>query len=320
MVVKDSAVPSSLSERASVVRGTYDQVTRGGRAWGTDGTSRAVRVLRKLLSRVRPKKDSFKTPTFDGTTDVDYFLKQFADVSRANKWSSQEEFMHLRGALQGKATIYGRAATTADIFLALRNQFSIPPAEARRRLLGLERKPQDTFLQHAERIDQLVRLGHDLMTRDHQVLLGVETYISTLKHPELQRHLLAARPSTLLEAVQASRDFEAIDPQVPGPGRSTPKAGVNMLKTCLLKIMSQVVKLAETLSREKNLRQDERFQSRSGERSQPRSFGRSMRSRPRKDERSQSRLVKRSQPRSSNRKEWKSRGGKASGNGGGPLQ
>jgi hypothetical protein len=262
MVDKGSVTPSSLSERASMVRGTYDQVTRGGRAWGTDGTGRVLRALKKLLGRVRPKKDPFDTPTFDGTTDVDYFLRQFTDVSRANKWSSQDELIHLRGALQGEATIYGQAKTVADVSMALRNQFSISPMEARRQLLGLERQPDETVLQYADTIDRLVRLGHDHLTRDHQVLLGVETLVSTLRNPELQRHLLAVRPSTLSEAVQASRDYEVVGSQVSGPGRPTQEAvgsqasgpgrptrqtNLVKLKICLLKLTKQILRLTETL-------------------------------------------------------------------------
>lgn len=55
------------------------------------------------LERLIQARDRFKTPTFDGMGDVQYFMRHFREVADINQWGVPAMRVHLSGALKKAA-------------------------------------------------------------------------------------------------------------------------------------------------------------------------------------------------------------------------
>jgi len=128
------------------------------RAAGEDGVGRLAELLEGLL-RDRPDRPRYKAPEFDGTQDVELFIRQFQDVARANEWNQEATLLHLRRALIGKAHDCGDSATTADILAALRLRFGITARQARDKLRYLVKESKQSWHEFGMTVEKLVNIA-----------------------------------------------------------------------------------------------------------------------------------------------------------------
>ena len=76
-------------------------VDRGATAAGGNHGDMVGRLAQALEGMTNPgRRDAFKTPQFDGTGVVNYFIQQFIDVADANGWQPAAAVLHLREALR----------------------------------------------------------------------------------------------------------------------------------------------------------------------------------------------------------------------------
>ncbi len=94
------------------------------------------RALKQTPLEVR---DRFRAPSFDGNGDVGFFISQFEDVARANRWDGVSARIHLRAAVTDAAATCGQGEDLEQIFTALRARFGITSREAKARLATLKR-------------------------------------------------------------------------------------------------------------------------------------------------------------------------------------
>jgi hypothetical protein len=173
---------------------------------------------RVLLTQVPGRRDTFKIPEFDGSTDVSYFLRQFQDIMEANNWNRAAALLHLREALKGKAQDCGNADTTEGVFQALQARFGMSIREARNKLTLLKKENRTTLQEHAAEVSRLMNTAYQDLPPDHRHRLILDTFQSTLGNAYLQRHLLAVNAPTLEDCIRAGNEFLQIKTtNFPGP-------------------------------------------------------------------------------------------------------
>jgi hypothetical protein len=223
----------------------------------TDGAlDRLTTALERMLREPRPSPTTIKPPKFDGKGDVEFFIEQFEAVSDANEWSRLVQLLQLRESLQGSAQDCGKGHSINEIFQQLRTRYSLTPKEARNQLNGLKKTAQQTLHEHAAEIQRLVSLAYQDLPVRNQNTLALESFFNTLSHPALQRHLLAIRPDSLTQAVQAGNEFMQIKPASQQPRSSIhtveedgedPPVTASLDHGLTLKIMTTLVKQLEQL-------------------------------------------------------------------------
>ena len=193
---------------------------RSAERLGTIGDA-TLGCLMDILDRmwrepVRPR-DHFKAPHFDGTGEVNLFIRQFTDVARANEWGDAARVLHLREVLKDTATDCGKAENVEAIFGALRARFGMSVREARAKLAILKRDYKITLQEHASDVERLVGIAYEDLPVLHREQMTLDTFHSTLGNAYLQRHLLAVPMPNLETAVRAGNDYLQIKPTGPGP-------------------------------------------------------------------------------------------------------
>lgn len=153
------------------------------------------------------RRDRFKAPTFDGTDDVQLFIRQFGDVARANEWEEAAALLHLRNSLVGKAQKCGKGETVQEIQILLNAQFGLTVRQARDRLDGLCKDQKMSYQDHADEIEKLVKAGHPNLGAEDRVDMSLSSYSRSLENVSLRQHLLATNPNNLAEAVQRTEEF-----------------------------------------------------------------------------------------------------------------
>jgi hypothetical protein len=155
---------------------------------------------------VQPRH-KFKTPEFNGQTDVEFFITQFTEVAEANEWQPAAALLHLRETLKEGSKDCGRAASVGGVFSALRARYGLSPREARARLSALRKDVKMTLQEHASAVDRLSQLAYADLPPHHRDDLALETFCNTLGNMSLQRHLLAIQARNLEQAVRAGNEF-----------------------------------------------------------------------------------------------------------------
>ena len=169
-------------------------------------TATLVQALRELgLSN--NSKEMFRAPTYSGEGDVELFIKQFNDVASANGWSEGQQTLHLRTQLQGAAQGCGRGACKAEIIEDLRARFGVTCRQAKDRLSGLKRGARQSLHELCTEVARMVELGFPTLPRVDQDSLVLDYFLRAVDNRALQRHMLAIRPRTPMEAVKAAEEF-----------------------------------------------------------------------------------------------------------------
>lgn len=158
------------------------------------------------------QEGNFKAPKFEGTGDVELFIRQFSEVARANEWSPLGTLLHLREALKEGAKDCGRGENVASILAALRAKYGLTPREARTRLTNLRRDPKTSLQEHASEVERLTNAAYADLPERCRTNMIVDTFSMTLGNAYLQRHLLAVGAETIEAAVRAGNEYQQIQP------------------------------------------------------------------------------------------------------------
>ena len=181
-----------------------------GRSGGSDdGMARLAELLETVL-RERPMQDPerrFKAPEFDGSQDVDLFIRQFQDVSRANQWDEQAVLLNLRKALKGKATDCGSGRDPGAILAALRLRFGITARQARDKLRYLVKDNKKSWHEFGDTVEKLVNIAYAELPAANRVELALDFFSRGIENRALQRHLLAVPPNNIPTAVRIAEEF-----------------------------------------------------------------------------------------------------------------
>ena len=162
-------------------------------------------------------RPSFKPPSFSGEEDIELFLKQFADVADANRWSPLERTLHLRSQLSGDAQSCGDGESYQEIVEDLRARYGLTRRGARDRLSNLKLKTGQNVHKQAAEISKLVKLAFPVLPDDDQQSMALEYFSRAWESRAVQEHLLARGPGTIREAVRATEEFLAIHETGPRP-------------------------------------------------------------------------------------------------------
>ena len=125
-------------------------------------------ALANPVRQARVEREKFRPPVFDGTGDVNFFIRQFEDVTTANEWEEGAARIHLRAALTDTATACGQAETLEGIFNALRARFGMTSREAKASLITLRRDSKTSLQEHAEQVEKLVNIAYADFPRQHR--------------------------------------------------------------------------------------------------------------------------------------------------------
>ena len=184
-------------------------------------TATLVQALRELgLSG--HTRELFRAPTYSGEDDVELFVKQFNDVAGANGWSEGQQTLHLRTQLQGAAQGCGRGSCKAEIIEDLRARFGVTCRQAKDRLSGLKRGAGQYLHELCTDVARMVDLGFPTLPKVDQDSLVLDYFLRAVDNKALQRHMLAIRPETPMEAVKAAEEFFTVCGQERAPARAMP--------------------------------------------------------------------------------------------------
>ena len=176
-----------------------------------DKLANALDKLSRAQTNTTPRA-IFKAPDFNGKEDVETFIQHFQEVAEANEWSNTAALLHIRTHLQDDARSCGNHPTLEEVFKALRSKFGLSVREARTRLTNMKRDTKLSLEDHATEIKKLVGIAYADLPRHHQEEMTLDIFSNSLNHAYLQRHLLAIKPRSLAEAVEAGSEYLQIKP------------------------------------------------------------------------------------------------------------
>ena len=76
------------------------------------------------------QREVFKTPDFDGKSNVENFIWQFEGVMIANDWGAESALLRLRERLKDQAKGCGQGKSVKAIYDILRARFGMTTIEA----------------------------------------------------------------------------------------------------------------------------------------------------------------------------------------------
>lgn len=178
---------------------------RGRQPGGDDGMARLADLLHNMM-RDRPE-NRFRAPEFDGTQDVELFIRQFQDVAAANNWDAQATLLHLRKALVNRANDCGDGVDAAAIFAALRLRFGITPRQARDKLRYLAKDGRQSWHEFGATVERLINIAYPDLPAANRAELALDNFGRGIDNRALQRHLLAVPPANIPAAVRIAEEF-----------------------------------------------------------------------------------------------------------------
>ena len=156
-----------------------NQVTRDLEQLSVSLSKTDVREMDEMIPN-RNRGDSYKepasavsqkpipAPTFNGTTDVDKFIKTFEAIARHNKWSESEKQLRLQLAIQGLASRSVQGDTCEVMYQQLQTQYRLTTNVANSVLRSLRFTPKDNIYQFGEKVLTLVQKTYpDLSPEQH---------------------------------------------------------------------------------------------------------------------------------------------------------
>ena len=164
-------------------------------------------------------RKQIKAPTYNGVGDIEIFISQFTDISRSNRWTAEEQLLHLRLSLTEKAQECGQFDTTEEILEELRSRYGLTYQQARDRLNNLRRTPNTSIHELGMEITKLVRLGYPNMMAADREDIAMDRFSKVMNNVELKRYLLPMRPQTMRECIRLTDEFLQAD----ASGSRTPR-------------------------------------------------------------------------------------------------
>ena len=84
-----------------------------------DVLARLATALELLAVRDHKPRVKVVPPTFDGSGNVELFIRHFSDVAEASGWAADISLLQLRNSLRNKAVDCGRAVDYAAVLSRL---------------------------------------------------------------------------------------------------------------------------------------------------------------------------------------------------------
>ena len=173
---------------------------------------RMTEALQGLLLRVprqnhREEQVRLQPSVFNGNGDVELFIQQFEAVADISYWQADVALLKLRESLVEQAKECSRGETVAEVYNTLRLRYGITPREARAKLRDLCRNVKTSLQEHAAEVERLVNIAHQNVPGDNRQEMMLESFLSSLGHLALHRHLLAVNPQTLEAAIRSGNEF-----------------------------------------------------------------------------------------------------------------
>lgn len=137
-------------------------------------------------------------------------MEQFRDVAEENRWTKRSTLLHMRGCLDGPASIYSRGESVQGVFEAPQTRYGTSAKQAQERLLGLKRDPQVAVYDLTVDIGCLVGLAHPYLPTGERDQLTVKYLVRSLDNRVLQSQLLIADTSMVASTVHTIKEYLAV--------------------------------------------------------------------------------------------------------------
>lgn len=210
-----------------------------------------METLVAALSQRRENRKEFKAPSFNGEQDVEVFLKQFEDVAAANRWNEAETSLHLRLSLSGKALGCGIEDNSETIKNTLRSQFGISLKQARDQLKHLRQRKDQGLHELSAEVNKLVKLAYPNLGSDDRLDMAMDAFLSSLDNVEMQRNILASKPSSISEMIQAAEEYTRLGKNsrskiLAVTEESKPDQTITLMREMMMQQLNAMEKMTQT--------------------------------------------------------------------------
>jgi len=144
---------------------------------------------------------------------VEQFIREFEDVATIAEWPAQVRTLQLRACLTGRAKSFALGPDEAQIMRALRTRLGLTAEEASDQLQIMRRDRRTPLEDHANEVERLAQAAFGHATGDDRRHLVSNAFFWSVNHPDLQRYWLAAKVSSIEEALEMGKAYF----QVEGP-------------------------------------------------------------------------------------------------------
>jgi len=168
-----------------------------------------ITALREFGEATPGDRYRLRPPIFGG--DGEQFIREFEEVATLAEWPAPVRILHLRTCLTGQAKSYALGPDVGHIFQALRSRFGLTACAARDRLRTIRRDRKTSLQDHANAIATLVQVAHSNDEPEAQRGAVYEAFFHTINNPGLQRYYLAAKVTTIEEALALGRAYYQVD-------------------------------------------------------------------------------------------------------------
>jgi len=153
---------------------------------------------------------------FGGEGEVEQFIREFEDVATIAEWPVRVRILQLRACLTGRAKSFALGPDETHIMRALRARFGLTAEEAADRLQVMRRDRRTSLEDHANEVERLAQAAFGHTTGNDWKRLIYNAFFRSVNHPDLQRYWLAAKVSSIEEALEMGKAyFQVEEPRRP---------------------------------------------------------------------------------------------------------
>jgi len=138
---------------------------------------------------------------------VEQFIREFQDVATIAEWPAQVRVLKLRACLTGRTKSFALGPDEKHILRALRTRFGMTPEEASDRLQVMRTDRRTSLEDHANEVERLAQVAFGYATGSERQCLVYNAFLKTINHPDLQRHWMAAKVSSLDVALEMGKAY-----------------------------------------------------------------------------------------------------------------
>jgi len=183
----------------------------GGEALTLENLVTALRAVGTATQAPPGDMYRLQPPIFGGDCDVEQFIREFEDVSTIAQWPAPVRLLQLRSCLTGSAKSYAIGEDVGQIYQALRARFGLTARDARTKLQNMRRDRRTSLQDHANAIERLALIVFSRTALEERRELIYEAFFSTFNDSGLQKHYLAAKITTIEEALEMGRSYYQVD-------------------------------------------------------------------------------------------------------------
>jgi len=147
---------------------------------------------------------------------VERFIREFEDVATIAEWPARVRILQLRACLTGRAKSFALGPDEAHIMRALRTRFGLTAEEASDHLKVMRRDRRTLLEDHTNEVELLAQAAFGHATANDRKRLIYNAFFRSVNHPDLQRYWLAAKVSSIEEALGMGKAyFQVEEPRQP---------------------------------------------------------------------------------------------------------